>query len=137
MPPFIGVHPRVQQDGSLKKNSFRSIKGGKSFDYTVDAATVYDLTAGGAFDITAEGILPYSRPGKREISGEASYKSNTVRLNVNSSEAQHSKRELDRRNIMGPDCVARRREQASNALAVCSNIAFVAGEMALKGSVEQ
>lgn len=137
VPSFIGVHPRVQQDGTLKKESFRSLNGGKSYDYTLDVATVYDLSAGGPFDITAEGTLPYSQAGKKKISGEASYKSNTVTLNVNSDEAKHAKRELDRRNIMQPDCTNARREQASNALAVCSNIAFVAGEMAIRGSVEQ
>lgn len=137
MASFIGVHPRVRQDGKLMKQSFRSLKGGKSFEYTLDAATIYDLSAGGAFEISAAGILPYSQPGKKKISGEATYKSNTVTLDVNSDEAKHARRDLDRRNRMGADCIAGRREQASNALAVCSNIAFVAGEMALRGNVEQ
>ncbi|KAE9985677.1 hypothetical protein EG328_007091 [Venturia inaequalis] len=134
---FIGVHPRVRQDGPLNKESFRSLKGGKSFEYTLDAAELYDLTAGGAFEISTEGLLPYSKPGKNLISGEATYKSNTVTLNVNSDDAKHAKGDLERRNRMQPDCTARRREQASNALAVCASIAYVAGEMALKGSVEQ
>lgn len=134
---FIGVHPRVRQDGTLHKESFRSLKPGKSFEYTLDAAKMYDLTAGGAFEISAEGILPYSQPGKKKISGEATYKSNTVTVNVNSDEAKHAKRDLERRNRMQPDCTAGRREQAANALAVCSNIAFVAGEMALRGNLEQ
>ncbi|TLD34786.1 neutral protease 2 [Venturia nashicola] len=134
---FIGVHPRVRQDGTLKKESFRSLKEGKSVEYTLDAAKLYDLSAGGAFEISAEGVLPYSQPGKKKISGEATYKSNTVTLNVNSDEVKQAKRDLERRNRMQPDCTAARRDQASNALAVCSNIAFVAGEKALKGSVDQ
>jgi deuterolysin len=134
---FVGVHPRVRQDGTLKKESFRSLKAGKSFEYTLDTAALYDLSAGGTFEITAEGSLPYSQPGKKKLSGEVSYKSNTVSLNVNGAEAKHVRRELDRRNVMQPDCTAGRREQASNALAVCSNLAFVAGEMAIRGDVNQ
>jgi deuterolysin len=113
------------------------LKGGKSYDYTLDAAALYDLSAGGAFEISAEGILPYSQPGKKKLSGEVSFKSNTVSLNVNGVEANHAKRDLDRRNRMQADCTAGRREQASNALAVCSNLAFVAGEMAIRGDVNQ
>lgn len=131
------MHPRVRQDGTLHKDSFRSLKGGKTFEYTLDAAKIYDLSAGGAFEISTEGVLPYSKPGKKMISGEATYKSNTITVNVNSDEAKHAKRDLEPRNRMQPDCVAGRREQTSNALAVCANIAYVAGEMALKGNVEQ
>ena len=134
---FIGVHPRVRQDGTLKKESFRSLKAGKSFEYNLDTAALYDLSAGGAFEFTAEGSLPYSQPGKKKLSGEVPYKSNTVSLNVNGTEAKHARRELDRRNYMQPDCTAGRREAASNALAVCSNIAYVAGEMAIRGDVNQ
>lgn len=131
------MHSRVRQDGTLDKASFRSLKGGKSFEYTLDTASLYDLSAGGIFEITAEGSLPYSQPGKKRLSGEVSYKSNTVSLNVNGTEAKHVRRELDRRNYMQPDCTSGRREAASNALAVCSNIAFVAGEMAIRGDVNQ
>jgi hypothetical protein len=135
---FIGVHPRVNLDGKLNKKSFRSIKGGKSVDIIMDAAAMYDLSVGGQFDIAAEGFLPFA--GKNKIDGEAAYKSNTISLQVNGTEATAVKervRQLGKRNTLDSDCTAGRLEASVNALAVCSQLATVAGMKALQGDADQ
>lgn len=135
--PFIGVHPRVRLDGKLDAKSFRSIKAGKSIDVIIDAASIYDLSAGGQFEITAEGTLPFAKAG-RKIDGEAIYKSNKIMLDVNGTAAAAVKAKLHRkRNMLQGDCTAGRLDAARNALAVCSSLAYVAGVQALQGNNDQ
>lgn len=128
------MHPRVNLDGKLDKKSFQTIKGGKTFEVTIDAAALFDLSAGGKFDVVAEGSLPYSNSGKKKIAGEQAYKSNKVTLDVNGTAAAEAKHKLDRRAILASDCVAGRFDASRNALAVCSNLAYVAGIQALTGN---
>jgi len=139
--PFIGVHPRVQLEGELHKDSFRMLKPGHTAEFKVDAATVYDMTAGGEFKVSAEGSLPWSTVGKRKIAGECEYKSNTVTIKANTKAAFESKKmySIQKRNILAEDCAQNsgKAEATRNALAVCANLAFVAGEMAIKGDEEQ
>jgi deuterolysin len=137
IPTFDGVHPRVRQEGTLNKESFKTLKGGQTIEYTFDAALLYDLSSGGDFEIIADGFLPYSKPGKKKISGKSQYKSNLLTLNVNGTEATEVRKQLHRRNLMQPDCAQGRFDATRNALAVCSSLAFVAGEMALRGDEGQ
>jgi hypothetical protein len=135
---FIGVHPRVNLDGKLNKKSFRSIKGGKSIDIIVDAAAMYDLSAGGQFDIAAEGFLPFA--GKNKIDGEAAYKSNSISLQINGTEAAVAKervRQFEKRNTLDADCTAGRLDASVNALAVCYQLATVAAIKAVSGDANQ
>jgi len=125
-------------DGKLSSQSFRSINGGQSIDFTIDAASLYDLSEGGRFDVAAEGFMPFASGGKKKIVGEASYKSNSISLEVNGTEAAHVKEKfLARRNLMQADCQAGRLDATRNALAVCSNLAYVAGVQALRGNNDQ
>jgi deuterolysin len=128
----------VNFDGKLDKKSFRSIKGGKSVDIILDAAAMYDLSEGGKFDIAAEGFLPFA--GKHKIDGEAAYKSNSVSVEVNGTEAAEVKeriRHLEKRNTLDADCTEGRRDASVNALAVCHQLATVAGMKALNGDANQ
>jgi deuterolysin len=120
------------------------LKPGQHIDFKIDAATVYDMTAGGEFKVVATGLLPWASVGKRKIAGEAEYKSNTITLKVTPNDAFASRQlyaseAISKRNIMAADCAqgSGRAEATRNALAVCANLAFVAGEMAVKGNVDQ
>jgi deuterolysin len=135
---FIGVHPRVKLDGKLDKKSFRSIKGGKTIEIMFDTATVYDLSEGGKYDVTAEGFLPFA--GKNKIDGEAAYKSNSISIEVNGTEAAEVKERslrLNKRNTLDGDCTAGRLEATTNALAVCSQLATLAAIKARSGDANQ
>jgi deuterolysin len=99
---------------------------------------MYDLSEGGRFNVAAEGFLPFA--GKNKIDGEAAYKSNSVSLEVNGTEAAETKeriRHLRKRNTLDADCTEGRRDASVNALAVCHQLATVAGIKALQGDANQ
>lgn len=120
------------------------IKPGRHVEFKIDAATVYDMTAGGEFKINAVGTLPWATLGKRKIAGNAEFQSNTITLKVTPHAASEARQKyateaISKRNLMAADCAqgSSKTVATRNALAVCATLAFVAGEMALKGNVDQ
>lgn len=65
-----------------------SIPAGSSYETTINAASLHDLSAGGSFTFVAEGAIPYALDNSTELSGNAiSFKSNILTVDVDGAAA--------------------------------------------------
>ncbi|KAF2401259.1 hypothetical protein EJ06DRAFT_384120 [Trichodelitschia bisporula] len=135
-PRFIGVRARVSHD-NVSDESLILIKRNKPFNFIFDVAHTYDLSKGGAFDIIAEGIIPYAEKKSNDLTGQAAYRSNRLTVHVNGTTAHLAKRALEERATVERDCVGDRALIADTARQACAMVAIAAAQSALTGDANQ
>ncbi|KAF3345623.1 Brefeldin A resistance protein [Verticillium dahliae VDG2] len=90
---FDGV--RLQLDTTaLSEESFQVLVAGETVELTWDVAHVHDLSAGGEFDISANGRFSYAESDSTELTGVATYASNVVHSTVDGEEAAKVRRDF-------------------------------------------
>ncbi|KAL9948524.1 hypothetical protein D7B24_009187 [Verticillium nonalfalfae] len=133
---FDGV--RLQLDTTaLSEESFQVLVAGETVELTWDVAHVHDLSAGGEFDISANGRFSYAEGDSTELTGVATYASNVVHSTVDGEEAAKVRRDFHetiKRAVVQSDCTGTRRTATINALSNCRSLALAAASAASSGA---
>lgn len=134
---FTGVLRSIQRT-DLAEDSFVSLAAGATFETTINAAEVHDLTTG-SYSFTAEGAIPVAEIGSTTLSGEAVYfKSNTVTSTIDGEAAKLVKKAVDvslvERTAIQSGCSTAQKSATTKALANCVTLARNAATAAKSGS---
>lgn len=134
---FDGIRVRVQTTG-LAEDSFRTIAPGEAVEARWDPAEVHDLSAGGTFELVAEGSFLTADLGGTEITGALAYGSNTLAAAVGDGAAAAAVRrafhEEARRSAVQSDCTGAKRTATVAALSSCRALAAQASTAASSGA---
>lgn len=125
---FEGIRLRMATS-NLPEDAFHSIGAGEVVEVTFDAAELHDLTAGGDFNLVADGTLSYEVAG--ELTGVVAYSSNTITAQVNGEQAAQSRKAfVNKRSAVQSDCTGSRGTATRNALSSCRTLANAAASAA-------
>jgi deuterolysin len=113
------------------------LPGGTTLSFELDIASLYKLSADGAYTVASRGIIPYAAEESTFISGVLLYQSNTLSIDVNVAAASREQKVLhvmERREVIEPDCNATQRSVLRSALANCALLSTIAANAAVNGS---
>ncbi|KAK3314168.1 Deuterolysin metalloprotease family-domain-containing protein [Apodospora peruviana] len=134
---FDGIRLRVATS-NLAEEAFQVIQAGETISTSWDVAEVHDLSAGGAFDISAVGALSYAEADSNSITGSVPYTSNIVTASVDGAAAAKIRRafreSIEKRTIVQSDCTGTRLTATRNAISNCRALAAAASSAAVSGS---
>ncbi|KAL8730559.1 MAG: hypothetical protein Q9166_004013 [cf. Caloplaca sp. 2 TL-2023] len=133
---FKGVLKRVKTT-ELTEDAFASLAPGATLESTFELAAVTDLSAGGAFEVVAEGAVPLAQADSTELSGsEITFRSNTLSITVDGAAAARvapAVRILDDRTIV-TSCAGAQGTSLRNALTNAVQLSNAAATAAQSGS---
>lgn len=123
---------------SLTKADFTLIAAGATVDAEFDIAETLDLTEGGNYIISAQGVLPIANADCNSTSAIIHYKSNEIKVHVDGAVAAnvasvHSQYERRARRSTLTSCSGDRQKSVESALQRAAKIAGDAGKAALSG----
>ncbi|RDW82699.1 neutral protease 2 [Coleophoma cylindrospora] len=131
---FTGVLASVLRTGLTTEN-FVTLASGATYETTIDAAAVHNLSTTGSYTFVAEGALPYAAANSTELSGDALYfKSNIVTMDVDGAAAAAVPNTISKRAAVQSDCSTSQRTATLRALTNCASLARTASSAALSGS---
>lgn len=122
---FMGIRYRVSTE-DLVDDEFMTVYAGEKIERTINLASVYDLSAGGRFDIIAQGTFPYAEVGSTEIVGATRYLSNVLSINIDGDLAGMAEKafsRLDKRSDIKANCANAQLAATNAALANCLKLA--------------
>ncbi|KAL2690103.1 hypothetical protein Neosp_004171 [[Neocosmospora] mangrovei] len=131
--PFDGV--RVALDTSrLEETAFQRIPSGESIEVDFDIAEFHDLSAGGKFNILAEGALSFAQDDSTELIGSVPFYSNRIEAEVDGPQAFSVRTAFHhKRTQVQSDCSGDKLAITQNALNRCANMASKAQQAAANG----
>ncbi|RYP77822.1 hypothetical protein DL771_000919 [Monosporascus sp. 5C6A] len=131
---FEGIRLRALTT-DLAEDVFETIGAGATLETTFDIAHTYDLSGGGAVDLSSEGVFAYAEPNTTEIVGVVPYSSNLLSAEVDGAVAGEARSAfLGRRSIVQSDCTGSRLTAIRNALSNCASLARSAATAASSGN---
>lgn len=133
---FKGVLRRTKTAG-LTEEAFASLAPGATLESTFDIAAVTDLSAGGSFEVIAEGAVPLATAGSTTLSGgKLVFRSNKLSVTVDGAAAARvapAIHLLDDRTIL-TSCTTAQRTTMQNVLSRAVTLATNAANAAASGS---
>lgn len=133
---FKGVLKRVQT-AELSEEVFATLAPGATLENTFELAAVTDLSAGGAFEVVAEGAVPLASAGSTELSGsQLTFRSNKLSITVDGAAAARvapAVHILDDRTVV-TSCGGSQGTALSTALANSQRLSNAAANAAQSGS---
>jgi deuterolysin len=134
---FTGILRSVQRT-DLTPDAFVAIPAGTTYETTINAASLHDLSAGGEYTVIAEGAIPYALVGSTELTGNAvPFKSNALTLEVDGAAAAAVPRAvtpIDKRAAVQSGCSTAQRSATTRALTNCASLSRAASTAASSGS---
>ncbi|KAH6868159.1 neutral protease 2-like protein [Alternaria rosae] len=94
--PFEGIRKVHLDADNLSTHDFLVLGAGDKKEFTIEAASLHDLSNGGSFDVFANGILHYANTNSTELVGHLEYNSNKLIITVNGTEAANHKSVAER-----------------------------------------
>ncbi|KAI1880921.1 hypothetical protein JX265_001161 [Neoarthrinium moseri] len=102
--PFDGIRLLVST-ASLDEDAFQTIPVNEMIETEFDISHMHDLSAGGVFQVIANGALSYASAGSTAIAGIVPYTSNIISSHINGSQAQTARKAfLEKRTLLQSDC---------------------------------
>ncbi|CAL8584866.1 hypothetical protein XPA_010449 [Xanthoria parietina] len=133
---FKGVLKRIQT-ADLSEDVFATLAPGATLENTFELAAVTDLSAGGAFEVVAEGAVPLASAGSTQLSGsEVTFRSNKLSIAVDGAAAARvapAVHLLDDRTIV-TSCGGSQGAALNTALANAQRLSNAAATAAQSGS---
>ncbi|KAI0164104.1 neutral protease 2-like protein [Xylariaceae sp. FL1272] len=127
---FTGIRLRLQ-NAEYAEEAFQTIPAGQTIEVTFDAAELHDLSAGGEFDIVADGVLSYASADSTKINGVVSYSSNTVTANIDAAKAVESRSNFVKRTaVQSGSCTGTKLTATNTAISNCRTLAAAASSAA-------
>ncbi|KAL8995916.1 MAG: hypothetical protein Q9169_004452 [Polycauliona sp. 2 TL-2023] len=133
---FKGVLTRIRT-AEITEDAFAVLAPGATLENTFELAAVTDLSAGGPFEVIAEGAAPLAPFGSTELSGsQVSFRSNKLSITVDGSAAARvapAVHLLDERTLV-TSCSGTQGTVLRNALANSQRLSTAAANAAQSGS---
>ncbi|KAJ8111765.1 hypothetical protein ONZ43_g5545 [Nemania bipapillata] len=136
--PFSGIRLYIHT-ADLQDEAFQVIGAKETIEVQWDAAQLHDLSAGGAFSISAEGSLRYAEQGSNQIAGQVVYGSNVIHAKVDGAQAAkvHNafhEAQKAKRIVIQSDCSSSQKTVVNAALGVAKTYAQNAQAAASAGT---
>lgn len=130
---FDGIRVVIATENLLDED-FERIPAGESVEVTFDVAEVHDLSAGGKFDITAEGAFSIAEEDSTELTGSVPYFAEHVEAEVDGDEASLTRIAFhQKRTVVQSDCTGTRLTATRQALSDCVRLANIGQNAATSG----
>ncbi|KAJ6781537.1 hypothetical protein PWT90_05024 [Aphanocladium album] len=133
---FQGLRLRLSTE-NLTDEDFQKIDAGQSVEVTFHLAETHDLSAGGKYSISSNGILSYANEADNTLVGSVAYASNSIEAEVDGAVAQavHSaiQARYEKRTHVQSDCTGDRKSGTVNALKNCVSLSNAAAQAAKSG----
>ncbi|KAJ6442352.1 peptidase m35 deuterolysin protein [Purpureocillium lavendulum] len=131
---FEGARLRLATD-VLDAGDFQRIAPGETFQVTFDIAETHDLSAGGKFDVLADGSFAFAEEKSTTLIGSIPYTSQHVNAEVNGAIAAAVHAAFhEKRTRVQSDCQGQQLTVTQTALRNCASIARQAQQAASSGS---
>ncbi|KAI1773070.1 Deuterolysin metalloprotease family-domain-containing protein [Hypoxylon cercidicola] len=131
---FDGIRLRVSTTG-LDEDAFQIIPAGETVEATFDVAQVYDLSAGGQFDVVSKGAMSYAEVNTTELAGIYSVAGSTIAATVDGAAAKEVRRRFHAKRIdVQSDCTGSRLSATNTAISNCRSLASRAATAASSGA---
>lgn len=131
---FDGIRLRVMTTG-LGEEAFQIIPAGETVEATFDVGQVYDLSAGGSYDVVSLGAMSYAEANTTDIAGIYSVSGSTVTANVDGAAAKEVRRRFHAKRIdVQSDCTGSKLTATNTAISNCRSLASAAATAASSGS---
>ncbi|KAI1396789.1 Deuterolysin metalloprotease family-domain-containing protein [Hypoxylon fuscum] len=130
---FDGIRLRVSTAG-LGEEAFQTIAAGETVEATFDVGQVYDLSAGGKYDVVSLGALSYAEANTTDLVGIHSVSGSTVTAEVDGAAAKEVRRRFHAKRIDVQDCTGTKLTATNTAISNCRALAAAAQTAASSGS---
>ncbi|KAI1210170.1 Deuterolysin metalloprotease family-domain-containing protein [Annulohypoxylon truncatum] len=131
---FDGIKLRVMTTG-LGEEAFQTIAAGETVTATFDVGQVYDLSAGGDYDVVSAGAMSYAEANTTDIAGVFPVSGSTVTAKVDGVAAKEVRRRFHAKRIdVQSDCTGTKLSQTNTAINNCRSLASAAQTAASSGS---
>ncbi|KAI2627847.1 Deuterolysin metalloprotease family-domain-containing protein [Hypoxylon sp. NC1633] len=131
---FDGIKLRVMTT-DLDEEAFQVIPAGETVEATFDVAQVYDLSAGGKYDVVSTGAVSYAEINSTELSGIYSVSGSSVAAEVDGAVAKEVRRRFHAKRIdVQSDCTGTKLTATNTAISNCRALAAAAATAATSGS---
>lgn len=133
---FQGLRLRLSTE-NLTDEDFQKIDAGQSVEVTFHLAETHDLSAGGKYSVSSNGVLSYANEADNTLAGSIAYASNSIEAEVDGAVAQavHSaiQARYEKRTHVQTDCTGSRKTGTIDALKNCVSLSNAAAQAALSG----
>ncbi|KAI1385582.1 Deuterolysin metalloprotease family-domain-containing protein [Hypoxylon trugodes] len=131
---FDGIRLRIMTSG-LSEEAFRIIAAGETVEATFDVGQVYDLSAGGKYDVVSKGALSYAEVNTTDLAGVYSIAGSSVTAEVDGVAARDVRRRFHAKRIdVQQDCTGSKLSSTNTAVNNCRSLASAASTAASSGS---
>ncbi|KAI2469071.1 Deuterolysin metalloprotease family-domain-containing protein [Annulohypoxylon bovei var. microspora] len=131
---FDGIRLRVTTTG-LGEEAFQTIASGETVEATFDVGQVYDLSAGGSFDVVSLGAMSYAEINTTDLAGILPVSGSTVTAQVDGAVAKEVRRRFHAKRIdVQSDCTGTKLTATNTAISNCRALASAAQTAASSGS---
>ncbi|OLN90225.1 Neutral protease 2-like protein 4 [Colletotrichum chlorophyti] len=136
---FDGIRLRLQTN-NLPNEAFETFDAGQTVEVNWDVAEVHDLSAGGKYEIVAQGSLSFAEANGNEITGVSSFQSNVLSVEVDGASAAKTRHDFHKhvkRADIQKDCTGTQRAASIKALRTCRDLARAASSAAESGPADK
>lgn len=131
---FDGIRLRVMTTG-LDEEAFQTIAAGETVEKTFDVGQVFDLSAGGKYDVVSLGAFSYAEANTTDIAGIYSVAGSTTTALVDGAKAKEVRRRFHAKRIdVQSDCTGTKLTSTNTAISNCRALAAAAQTAATSGS---
>ncbi|KAI2782786.1 metallo proteinase [Daldinia loculata] len=131
---FDGIRLRVLTTG-LDEEAFKTIAAGETVEATFDVAQVYDLSAGGKYDVVSLGAVSYAELNTTDLAGIYSVAGSTITAEVDGAAAKEVRRRFHAKRLaVQSDCTGSKLTATNTAISNCRALASAAQTAATSGA---
>ncbi|EEP76406.1 predicted protein [Uncinocarpus reesii 1704] len=140
--PFTGIFGYYDIN-NLPKEAFATLSPGASLEAEFDIAETADLSEGGSFKVSADGLLPIAATkGSTKVDGAIQFKSNELTIDIDGDEAAKVHASVmstlgKRSRVDGRTCQGRAGQIIVNSLRSCVGYAQAAAQGAANGDAQK
>ncbi|XXH01980.1 hypothetical protein Hte_008344 [Hypoxylon texense] len=130
---FEGIRLRVMTT-DLGEEAFQIIPAGETVEATFDVGQVYNLSAGGKYDVVSLGAMSYAEANTTELAGIYSVAGSAVAAEVDGVAAREVHRRFQKRIDVASDCTGSKLTATNTAISNCRALASAAATAASSGA---
>ncbi|EAS27496.3 metalloproteinase 8 [Coccidioides immitis RS] len=129
---FEGIYQHIYMT-DLPDEDFISLTPGESIEREVDIATTADLTQGGAFTISSQGLIPFAEVDSNEVTGAMAFHANDLEMDVDGAVAatvEKAIKPVDKRSRLTNSCTGQRRTATVRAIQASAQLSQRSAQVA-------
>lgn len=130
--PFEGIYQHVYMK-DIPMSEFVPLAPGESIEREFDIASTADLTSGGAFTISSQGLIPYAEENSTDLTGAMAFEANDLKMEVDGAVAatvEKAIKSLDRRTRLTNSCTGAQRTATERAIQLSAQLSQRSAQVA-------